>query len=978
MPWHRLKLPLDIGALYPFGCLVIVHRAKEQCADGYLDQRGEPGAFVGWAWQDGVKGIAVCMPDYRVIHCVFYKADVSYFPWRPDGQRRLHGDGTFGDEGETARVFSEIPEPFDFNQLLDIFEPNHVAGGDEGVGNSTKDDAEDGAEVSSPKEVAEEATSDMEDVAEPSQVHEELPQIQRELQRGARICFGFNEGHACGTYVGPSNRRQDAGQNLHRVHWDDGDKRLLVNLSEERRFDGDNVADMEAGDWAIVGFFAKHISSGGAFQSDAYVEAMVFARDYSDAKGLLVPMMAAKQADADNGPFTYQQAVRRADWPDFEAAGEVELETLEDNNTWELVDEHVALNEGAYIYDTRWVFTRKRATPPAKIGPAKGRLVLRGDQQTFDEFEDEPEAEYGTIPEGDPAPERAPNEPARAAVGGEEPEIQSEEPVANPAVNCRNSASNCSYSQKHHFSDPSGVLGSSGEEGSNALLLTAAALCTAYKSLFAVPFAMVNQRVANTYRQLHSPVMACTVMFILLALAVSNGEHIFIADVKGAFLYAWLLPEEIVYCRPPKGYEDHPRFRGKIMRLRKALYGLKQAPRRWFDHLVTVLARHGMQRTAIDPCLFVMMTAAFVVKAGTHVDDFIFTTNDVEKFTAWFHQITLELKISSNEEITTAGSDYMSLIISYNIARGMLKLSQRGYIEKAIKAFGFENLKPSSTPIAQGMKFTKEDMPADVDEERKSSYLRMIGVARWVARNALPEATFAVAYLSCFMASPSKGMMTALVRVFRYFKWAVLNDVDQVCFDSNTVKRGHVPPGFNCRVGKNQVYGYVDATFLSEERTECRYGALFFINAILICVISKKLPDPVLSSTQAEYYALVICACEGKFIRMVLEALGEMQTGPMLIAQDNKSCIQIVENPGARRGHTKHFENRIRWIEKAVADGAIALVYVNTNLMVADVVTKALGYDAFARHASYMKGLVFPDLKECARKRKKVTFEEEE
>ena len=199
------------------------------------------------------------------------------------------------------------------------------------------------------------------------------------------------------------------------------------------------------------------------------------------------------------------------------------------------------------------------------------------------------------------------------------------------------------------------------------------------------------------------------------------------------------------------------------MRLRKALYGLKQAPRRWFDHLVTVLARHGMQRTAIDPCLFVMMTAAFVVKAGTHVDDFIFTTNDVEKFTAWFHQITLELKISSNEEITTAGSDYMSLIISYNIARGMLKLSQRGYIEKAIKAFGFENLKPSSTPIAQGMKFTKEDMPADVDEERKSSYLRMIGVARWVARNALPEATFAVAYLSCFMASPSKGMMTSLL-----------------------------------------------------------------------------------------------------------------------------------------------------------------------------------------------------------------------
>ena len=59
IPWHKLKVPLDIDALYPFGCLAIHHKAKEQCDDGILDQRGELGAFVGWAWQDGVKGIAI-------------------------------------------------------------------------------------------------------------------------------------------------------------------------------------------------------------------------------------------------------------------------------------------------------------------------------------------------------------------------------------------------------------------------------------------------------------------------------------------------------------------------------------------------------------------------------------------------------------------------------------------------------------------------------------------------------------------------------------------------------------------------------------------------------------------------------------------------------------------------------------------------------------------------------------------------------
>ena len=381
-----------------------------------------------------------------------------------------------------------------------------------------------------------------------------------------------------------------------------------------------------------------------------------------------------------------------------------------------------------------------------------------------------------------------------------------------------------------------------------------------------------------------------------------------------------------------------------------------------------LLAKHGMSRTAIDPCLFVMVAGSLIVKAGTHVDDFIFTTNDPEAFMLWFGEVSKEVQISSSAVITEEGVDYMSLIITYAMARGFLVISQRAYIVKALKVFGLENLKSSETPFAVGVKFTSDDMPAEVDETRKNTYLRMIGVARWVTRNACPEATFAVAYLSCFMASPSKGMMTALVRVFRYFKWALEQDVDAVRFDVRS--NNATPPGFNVKIGRNQVYGYVDATFLSEERAECRYGAAFFINGMLICVICKKLPDPVLSSTEAEYHALVISTCEGKFIRMVLESLNEPQTGSMFLGQDNKSCIAIVENAGQHRGRTKHFEAKIRWIERAHSDKSISLVYVKTSLMVADIFTKALAYDVFARHAAYLKGFEFPELSKRSRKRK--------
>merc|ERR1712185_131929 len=68
------------------------------------------------------------------------------------------------------------------------------------------------------------------------------------------------------------------------------------------------------------------------------------------------------------------------DWPEWEKAGETEFDTIESNDTWVLVDENEAINQGAYIYDTRFVFTRKRD------GKYKARQVLRGDQQVWDDW----------------------------------------------------------------------------------------------------------------------------------------------------------------------------------------------------------------------------------------------------------------------------------------------------------------------------------------------------------------------------------------------------------------------------------------------------------------------------------------------------------------------------------------------------------------------------------------------------------------
>ena len=111
---------------------------------------------------------------------------------------------------------------------------------------------------------------------------------------------------------------------------------------------------------------------------------------------------------------------------------------------------------------------------------------------------------------------------------------------------------------------------------------------------------------------------------------------------------------------------------------------------------------------------------------------------------------------------------------------------------------------------------------------------------------------------------------------------------------------------------------------------------------------------------------------EGYYIRMVLEAMNEAQHGPLLVGQDNKSCIQIVENPGRHHGRTKHLDVHLRWIAREYEREQLALVYGNTEFMVADVLTKSLAYERHARHTSAMKGHKMPDKEKKAPRKRPV------
>ena len=113
------------------------------------------------------------------------------------------------------------------------------------------------------------------------------------------------------------------------------------------------------------------------------------------------------------------------------------------------------------------------------------------------------------------------------------------------------------------------------------------------------------------------------------------------------------------------------------------------------------------------------------------------------------------------------------------------------------------------------------------------------------------------------------------------------------------------------------------------------------IRGAVIDWASKKQSMVALSSTEAEYYSVSQVAQSVLHFRKVLRDMGVEITAPTTIYEDNKSCIAIAYKP-KHHGRTKHFDIKAHFIRDHVEKKDVELVYCPTEMMVADMLTKAL------------------------------------
>jgi hypothetical protein len=152
---------------------------------------------------------------------------------------------------------------------------------------------------------------------------------------------------------------------------------------------------------------------------------------------------------------------------------------------------------------------------------------------------------------------------------------------------------------------------------------------------------------------------------------------------------------------------------------------------------------------------------------------------------------------------------------------------------------------------------------------------------------------------------------------------------------------------------------FADASHMVHTDMKGHTGCLILLNGNLIYTLSKKQSLTAESSCEAELYATHHAGQMAKWISNIFNDLQFPLTNIIRILQDNQSTMKLLEKGYGQFGRTKHIQKRFFSIKDLLDLRIATLIYIRTELMLADLLTKPVPYQLHSKFAkAIMQGLV--------------------
>ena len=424
------------------------------------------------------------------------------------------------------------------------------------------------------------------------------------------------------------------------------------------------------------------------------------------------------------------------------------------------------------------------------------------------------------------------------------------------------------------------------------------------------------------YDDTYSPTTTSAIIFLLLHLATNKRLFVNTFDISGAYLegkadhkmYAWL-PAELSALEKKVRVEILGNW-----------YGEKQAGKIWNDLFHSVLTKLNFVQCPVFPCLYMWTDSVDVVFLTIHVDDGLFVSSNVSLADEFMVGI---LQYIRKAVLYKDFKKYVGLDIDVNADRSCIIVSQTRYIEDKIVGDG----RVYRTPMA-----INEHLRSEEPNSNNESLLPSTGKFRWLADKTRPDILVAAGEISSGGAvSPSDKHVVASDRLKNYL---LTTKHYNITFD-----------------GRDEVklFGYSDAAYITAGKSRSRLGGCLFLGLFSAAILCFSVMDNLVShsSTEAEIKAIDKLCREIVYMREVLKFVGYEQKEPTVVYVDNKSAIELCKTLKVTH-KTKHINMRINYIRECINAGTVILVFVPSELNVADELTKSLVREAHDRHVDIL------------------------
>ncbi len=429
------------------------------------------------------------------------------------------------------------------------------------------------------------------------------------------------------------------------------------------------------------------------------------------------------------------------------------------------------------------------------------------------------------------------------------------------------------------------------------------------------------QKHGKDFFETFAPVAKSKSIRLLLAIAGSRGQMVYHDDATSAFLNGIL--KERVVLEPPQGYQvqhENPAVSTTEFRwlLLKALYGLKQAPREWNEVLHNFLIEQGLNQSKRDPCIYYKGAGKDQILIGVYVDDLLSTGGNLEEVQRIRNAFKTRFKCSDGEELNWC------LGMEVNQTEMGIYISQNSYIKQKLDEFKdwVEPKVQRKLPLVANFQELLITAENSTEIEEHFPYRQIVGSLMYASTLTRPDISTAVGVVCRFLENPKK-IHCDMVRQILYYL------------------RGTSHYSLNYpRGNKEEIQGYVDASWANCEDYTSIYGYGFLFGNSIVSWCSKKQKTVALSSTEAEYMTITHGSQEALWFLELLNELGIYQE-IVTLHEDNEASIKMSNNPQEYK-RTRHIQVRYHFIRNLIQEKKIRLQHCSTNDQLADLFTKGI------------------------------------